>query len=84
MAVARRDGWVVGWVGGWVGGGEGGLGGEMSRADVGAELKTGCERCKERRGRLPGMEFGEAVLWKRRREGGTLGQLSGMWKDGIE
>ena len=55
----------------------------MSRADVGADGKTGYERCKGRRARLPGMEFGEAVLWKRRREGGPLGKLSCMWEDGI-
>ena len=46
----------------------------MSRADVGADGKTGYERCKGRRAKLPGMEFGEAVLWKRRREGGPLGK----------
>ena len=28
------------------------------------------------------MEFGEAVLWTRRREGGPLGKLSCMWEDG--
>ena len=55
----------------------------MSRADVGADGKTGYERYKERRARLLGMEFGEAVLWKRRREGGPLGKLSCMWEDGI-
>ena len=55
----------------------------MSRADVGADGKTGYERCKERRARLLGMEFGEAVLWKRWREGGPLGNLSCMWEDGI-
>ena len=54
----------------------------MSRADVGADGKTGYERCKGRRARLAGMEFGEAVLWKRRREEGPLGKLSCMW-DGI-
>ena len=64
--------WLVEMVG-WV----------MSRADVGADGKTGYERCKERRARLLGMEFGEAVLWKRRREGGPLGKLSCMWEDGI-
>ena len=48
----------------------------MSRADVGADGKTGYERCKRKRARLPGMEFGEAVLWERRREGGPLGILS--------
>ena len=29
------------------------------------------------------MEFGDAVLWKRLREGGPLGKLSCMWEDGI-
>ena len=55
----------------------------MSRADVGADGKTGHERCKGRRARLLGMDFGEAVLWKRRREGGPLGKRSCMWEDGI-
>ena len=55
----------------------------MSRAEVGADGKTGYERCKGRRARLPGMEFGEAVLWKRKREGGPLGKLACMWEDGI-
>ena len=45
----------------------------MSRADVGADGKPA---------RLPGMEFGEAVLWKRRQKGGPLGKLSCMWEDG--
>ena len=55
----------------------------MSRAEVGADGKTGYERCKGRRARLPGMQFGEAVLWKRKREGGPLGKLACMWDDGI-
>ena len=55
----------------------------MSRAEVGADGKTGYERCKGKPARLPGMEFGEAILWKRRREGGPLGKLSCMWEDGI-
>lgn len=55
----------------------------MSRAEVGAVGKTGYERCKGRRARFPGMEFGEAVLWKRLREGGPFGKLSCMWEDGI-
>ena len=55
----------------------------MSRADVGADGKTSYERCKGRHTRLPRMEFDDAVLWKRRREGGPLGKLSCMWEDGI-
>ncbi len=64
--------WLVEWVG-WM----------MSRAEVGKDGKTGYERSKGRKARLPGMEFGEGVLWKRRREGGPLGKLSCMWDDGI-
>ena len=29
------------------------------------------------------MEFGEAVMWKRRLQGGPLGKLSCLWSDGI-
>ena len=29
----------------------------------------GYERCKGKIARLPGMEFGEGVMWKRRRQG---------------
>ena len=32
---------------------------------------------------MKGFEFGEAVMWKRRREGGPLGKLSCMWEDGV-
>ena len=41
------------------------------------------EKCKGRHARPPGMEFGEAVLRKRRREGGPLGKPSCVWDDGI-
>ena len=57
-----------------------------SRAEVGADGKTVYDRCKGKVARLPGMEFGEGVMWKRRRkrrQGGPLGRLSCMWKDGI-
>ena len=55
----------------------------ISRAEVGKDGKTGYERCKGRAARLPAMEFGEGVMWKRRREGVPLGKLSCMWDDGI-
>ena len=29
------------------------------------------------------MEFGEAIWWKRKREGGALGKLTSMWNDGV-
>ena len=40
----------------------------MSRAEVGANGKTGYERCKGKVARMPGMEFGEAIFVERRRE----------------
>ena len=65
----------------------------MSRADVGADGKTDYERCKGRRARLLGMEFGEAVLVEkaaRRRTTrlgvkGTTGEIivgdkKGVWR----
>jgi hypothetical protein len=64
--------WLVEWVGSM-----------MSRAEVGADGKTGYERSKGKVAKLPGMEFGEGVMWKRRRAGGPLGKLSCMWDDGI-
>lgn len=41
--------------------------------------KTAYERMKGEKAKVQGMEFGEAVLWKRRREGGLLGKLTCMW-----
>ena len=29
------------------------------------------------------MEFGEAILWKRRLVGGALGELNCLWEDGL-
>ena len=51
--------------------------------EVGADGKTAYERSRGKTARLPWVEFGEGVLWKRRREGGPLGKLTCMWDDGI-
>ena len=32
---------------------------------------------------IQGFEFGEGVLWERRREGGPLGKLTCMREDGV-
>ena len=56
----------------------------MSRADVGADGKTGYERGA--RGGVqgfPGWSSERRSCGKRRREGGPLGKLSCMWEDGI-
>jgi hypothetical protein len=55
----------------------------INRAEVGHDGKTPYERSKGKMAKLTGMEFGEAVLWKRRPIAGALGKLSCLWGDGI-
>ena len=50
---------------------------------VGKDGKTAYERSRGKEAKLQGFEFGEGVLWKRRREGGPLGKLACMWEDGV-
>ena len=40
-------------------------------------------RLKGKKARLPGMRFGEGVMWKRRPQSGPLGKLFCFWSDGI-
>ncbi len=54
-----------------------------NRFEVGKDGKTAFERNKGRAARTLGVEFGEAVLWKRKPVGGALGKFSCMWDDGI-
>ena len=55
----------------------------ITRALVGSYGKTAYERSRGNVAKLHGIEFGEGVLWKRKREGGPLGKLTCMWDDGI-
>ena len=55
----------------------------LNRFEVSHDGKTAYERNKGKKARTLGMEFGEAVLWKRRPAGGALGKLSCLWEDGI-
>ena len=55
----------------------------LNRFEVGHDSKTAYERCKGKRARCAGIEFGEAVLWRRKPVGGALGKLSVMWGDGV-
>ena len=55
----------------------------VTRGEVGKDGKTAYERIKGKAAKLVGMEFGEGVLWKRKREGGPLGKLTCMWDDGV-
>ena len=50
----------------------------MNRLEVGHDGRTAYERSKGKAGRVHGVEFGEAVLWKRRPTGGALGKLAVM------
>ena len=55
----------------------------LNRLEVGKDGKTAYERIKGKAAKVQGLEFGEAVLWKRKREAGPLGKLTSMWGDGI-
>ena len=55
----------------------------INRFEVGHDGKTNFERCKGKKAKTLGIEFGEAVHWKRKPIGGALGKLSVMWEDGV-
>ena len=55
----------------------------LNRFEVGHDGKTSYERCKGKRAKVLGLEFGESVWWKRRPEGGGLGKLVTRWKEGV-
>ena len=55
----------------------------LCRAEVGHDGKTAYERAKGKLGKIPGMEFLERVLWKRKPVGGPLGKLSLLWREGV-
>ena len=55
----------------------------LTRFQVGSDGKTAYERVKGKPARVQGFEFGEGVLWKRKRGGGPLGKLTCMWEDGV-
>ena len=55
----------------------------LNRGEVSHDGKTAYERCKAKRGRMPGLEFGEKVLWRRRPVGNHLAKLTCLWEDGI-
>ena len=50
---------------------------------MGKDGKTGYERNKGKAVRVNGLEFGELVLWRKKREGGRLAKLSRLWDDGM-
>ena len=55
----------------------------LNRMEVGKDGMTAFERCKGRRARTLGIEFGEGVLWKRKPIRGAWGKFSSMWDNGV-
>ena len=55
----------------------------VNREDVGHDGRTPHEPLKGKKARFPGTEFGEAVVWKRRPQGGPVSKLSCFWSEGI-
>ena len=54
-----------------------------NRLEVGTNGMMAFERDKRKKAKAQGLEFGEAVFWKRKPSGGNLGQLSCFWEDGV-
>ena len=55
----------------------------LNRFEVGHDGKTAYERCKGKRTKTLGIEFGEAILWKRKAVGGALAKMTCLWEDGV-
>lgn len=55
----------------------------LNRFEVSHDGKTSYERSKGKVAKTLGIEFGEAILWKRKPVGGALGKMSVMWEDGV-
>ena len=55
----------------------------LNRFEVGHDGRTPYERCKKKKAKMLGIEFGEAIFWRRKREGGAMAKLSSTWEDGV-
>ena len=55
----------------------------LSRFGEGKDGRTAFERCNGKKAKHLGIEFGEAVLWRRKPSGGALGKLSVAWSNGV-
>ena len=55
----------------------------LNRFEVGRRGKASYERCRGKKAKTLGIEFGEAIHWKRKPIGGALDKLSAMWEDGF-
>ena len=48
----------------------------LNRFEIGKDRKTAYERCRGKKARAMSLEFGEAVVWRRKPAGGPLGTVS--------
>ena len=55
----------------------------LNRFEVGRDGRTAYERCKGKPARTSGIEFGELILWRKKREGSHLGKLTSLWNEGV-
>jgi len=55
----------------------------LNRLEIGKDGRTSYERCKGKEAKHPGIEIGEAVLWRKKPVGGALGKLSVAWSYGV-
>ena len=55
----------------------------LNRFEVGRDGRSAYERSKGKVSKFIGVEFGEAVHWKRKAVGGALGKLTCLWEDGV-
>ena len=55
----------------------------LNRLEIGNDGRTSYERCKGKQAKHPGIEIGEAILWRRKPIGGALGKLSVAWSYGV-
>lgn len=55
----------------------------INRFEVGQDNKTAYERIKGKNAKVMGIEFAEAMLWRRKPVGGAFGKVTCMWGDGV-
>jgi len=55
----------------------------LNRFEVGKDGFTAFERCKKKKAKSIGVEFGEAIFWRKKPAGGAAARLASVWNDGV-
>ena len=55
----------------------------LNKCEIGADGKTAHERLKGKKATLLGLEFGEAVLFRKKPLPGKMAKLSSVWEEGV-